>query len=1273
MKNQLHFLFLLPIFLVSITYSSAQFNTLTSNCNSEWLLAGKGDDLGRTGLVTADIDNDGIIEIITGANINIQSSSSESSFYWYVMKYNESGEQTIYRESEFHENNPITQLNSFDLNQDSIHEIFIGHENGLVEIYNGLSFEKENIINTNLTDITNFLYADYNNDGIEEMLISNRFRTEIYDPQGWVLQEEILYGGHTILMGNIDDDANLEIAFGYKEGTFPSGVIMEFDGTNEIVEMDSIALTIAFGLTDVDDDGRAELVFRNFLSFEDNLKVYDVETEFLKYEIPIVDGTLSVLALADVNNDGREEAIVSARQTNIITAYDLQTQEELWQFAGVSGEGTGTAAINFFDIDGDLEQEMVLARGYYTTTPDDITSINLSTITQEWTSGSFELRNFYVVDIADVDSDNTSEIVFFEKGNLFALDGNTKVTEWMINLDDATTTAIGFILDIRIGNIDDDPAQEIVLVGGDFSNGIVIIIDANSLTVQGEFIINESINISNVDIGDVDGDGQVEIIFDGKTAPGIYTPSKIHVFNGVTGSIEWSSGNIPYSSDTYPFIESFEVGNIDDDPQLEIVFNNSIVQVIDGLTHEQWEYSPSADFPFITTMNLSDINNDGIKEIITAGKNNISQPPTGAKIRVLDGNTQEVISEYDTYVESVLAINAQDIDNDDVVDFFYSSEGRFYYFKEADNIYQSKNFAQRIGYNSNFFLEDVNNNGEIELLFNSSRGIHQVGKSCISCTSFSSEIITQDPTCPTSVDGSLTLSLDYVNFPVSYNWSTGGSTSIITDLEEGDYQVTVTDNSGCETMATATLTTPVLELSTNGSDASCSIIPDGNIATIIISTNLPYALLWSNNSTMDTLENLSAGTYSVTITDANNCTTTAEAEVVQSFSEVSASVLTNNCNDQNQAIAVANPTHGSAPFEFQWSTGIISDTLSGLSNGTYQVTITDLLNCTAVDSIEISSAYLSTSSQVIQNSCNNTPTGIAMIDITLGTAPYNYNWSSGNTTSIDESLTSGIYFITISDANNCSVIDSITISQTILDIENTIQDASCFGNTDGSIAIEILQNTFPIDSFFWSTNDTSMLIDNLPAGEYTFTIFDSTGCEVQLESTINQPEELMLDVSSTPDTTNSNGTATVNVATGGVPPFTYLWNDANLQNSQTATGLTMGEYMVTITDANNCTNSISVFVDNYTSLRNLDALDKINIYPNPAQEYLQVDFGFPSKMNLSLEIFSPIGIEVKPLGLYEIDNNSIKIPIKYLPSGLYYLKIKDEKNQFRVFSFSKIN
>ncbi len=222
-----------------------------------------------------------------------------------------------------------------------------------------------------------------------------------------------------------------------------------------------------------------------------------------------------------------------------------------------------------------------------------------------------------------------------------------------------------------------------------------------------------------------------------------------------------------------------------------------------------------------------------------------------------------------------------------------------------------------------------------------------------------------------------------------------------------------------------------LQLDTTVSNISCNGFGDGSVDLSVLGGASPFTFLWSNGATTEDVSNLSAGTYTVTVTDDFSCTVVNSYTITEPATLVAAAAADSNvsCNSFSDGGATASATGGTMPFNFLWSTGATTASITNLAAGTYTVTITDGNGCSATNSTTITEPTLLSSTAVVDSneSCAGQANGGITASATGGTLPYAFNWSTGATTASITGLAAGTYTVTITDGNNCQVIDSATV------------------------------------------------------------------------------------------------------------------------------------------------------------------------------------------------------------------------------------------------------
>lgn len=344
-------------------------------------------------------------------------------------------------------------------------------------------------------------------------------------------------------------------------------------------------------------------------------------------------------------------------------------------------------------------------------------------------------------------------------------------------------------------------------------------------------------------------------------------------------------------------------------------------------------------------------------------------------------------------------------------------------------------------------------------------------------------------------------------------------------------------------------------------------------------------------------------TYYVEVSDSN-CTVTDTIDVnVRASPSIKALASTDTiCTGGDVQLSVTvNPPVSNA--NYSWSPAADLDSASSKSPVASVSNTTDYIvsvangNCTERDTVTVNTVKavnLTTGGTDV--ACNGGNSGAAWVTASSGATPYSYEWGTGATSDTIDSLNAGTYTVTVTDDNGCQNVDSFSVTQPSLLVVDSITttDVTCYGDSTGSAAVSASGGNGPPFSYKWNTGDTTSSISGLPAGSYQATVTDTNKCSNEATVVIDQPSALQLSTSSEPlsCSNSSDGSATVNVS-GGVSPYSYVWNDTASQTTSTAEGLSAGNYNVTVYDQNGCTATTNAFVSNPNSLA-FDQLDVVD-------------------------------------------------------------------------------
>lgn len=448
----------------------------------------------------------------------------------------------------------------------------------------------------------------------------------------------------------------------------------------------------------------------------------------------------------------------------------------------------------------------------------------------------------------------------------------------------------------------------------------------------------------------------------------------------------------------------------------------------------------------------------------------------------------------------------------------------------------------------------------------------------------------QNALCAGEPNGSISVSTIGGTPPYSFLWSNGATAEDLPALPAGIYTLTATDSKGCTALLGPLAVTepPALAAMPTIHDIPCFGSTTGSIELAVSGGISPYNYLWSNGATTKDIFFLNKGSYSVTVQDASGCVQVladlnlidrGEAFVVQTID-----IQPVSCPNADDGTIVVQVLNGTAPYQFAWSPPIglhpnvpaPTDQATGLSGGTYSVTVTDAVGCADTSEqaiIEEAPAILFNIVEQTNVMCKGDSTGAILASLSGGLPPFSFLWSNGATTLSLDSIPAGTYKLTLTDFQNCSVVSPpVVITQPASELQivlDSIFQDKC-GNDEGAIFQHIAGGTLPYQ-FLWNNGQQSPSITGLPAGMYQLTVTDQAGCvktsqlyEIQVLAPPLDISEMVTNV-----LCNGGSTGTISVsASGGTPAYNYFWN--NGQSGPSLTGLPAGDYTLTLTDAAGC-------------------------------------------------------------------------------------------------------
>lgn len=502
----------------------------------------------------------------------------------------------------------------------------------------------------------------------------------------------------------------------------------------------------------------------------------------------------------------------------------------------------------------------------------------------------------------------------------------------------------------------------------------------------------------------------------------------------------------------------------------------------------------------------------------------------------------------------------------------------------------------------------------------------------------------------------------------SYSWSNGESTSDISGLSSGTYSVTIDDGSNCTATLTANITEPQ-EISVSASQSGSGCDGNASIAASVSGGTPNYTFNWSNGDNSSSISNLSSGTYTLTVTDVNGCSTT-ETYSIDSTGSFLVSLSSSNatCQGVNNGSITSSISGANPPLSYEWSNGAQSSDIQNIGGGIYTLTVMDGNNCTVSNTdtvFELNSIDVIT---VISDLvCPEDTSGGIKVTPFNGVEPYTALWSNGSTNLSQNELALGTYSVTVTDSIGCEFDTSYSLtSLSNFTIAASSSGLLCNEENNATVSVAILNgNTGPY-SYEWSTGDTTATIENLGAGTYTVLVRDTLNCKkldtANVYTTSFFIDEEIIDATC-PD--EADGAISVSV-TGGNPPYIFNWNNGS--SDSTLINIIAGTYDLTVTDDENCSRSISYEVlvvnDGNGSCDSLMIYDVFSPNGDGVNDLWIID-GLIEYPNNSLQIFNRWGNVIYEMSPYENTWNGSNMNGKAVATGTYYyiLKLNDGSDE----------
>ncbi len=469
------------------------------------------------------------------------------------------------------------------------------------------------------------------------------------------------------------------------------------------------------------------------------------------------------------------------------------------------------------------------------------------------------------------------------------------------------------------------------------------------------------------------------------------------------------------------------------------------------------------------------------------------------------------------------------------------------------------------------------------------------------CTNSANYTITQPATLPSlsllqstvsckgGLNGGVNLTPSGGTPGYTFTW-VNGATAVLPFVSEDlsnvgadNYSVVMTDANGCSTSGTVAVTEPAAALSQSPvlTQINCFGNTTGAIVPNIAGGTAPYSYAWSNATSGTTLTGVGAGNYSLTVTDNRGCTAVYSYTLTQPNAALALTLTPNtiDCFGNANGQVTSAVSGGTSPYSYLWSNLQTSATIQNLVAGPYSLTVIDSKGCliNAVSIVTQPLAPLSTTNTFTNVSCFAGTNGAIDLSVAGGTFPYTYQWWDGTNQLISTQtqdlsvLDADIYIVKVTDNRNCTIFDTVTISQPLapIAISSLMNDVNCFAGTDGALDVSVIGGTTPY-AYSWSSGQLGEDITNVTSGTYTITVTDFNGCIKAVSYDVTQPQAaLSTSIVTDPILCNGFATGSANSTTvGGTSPYTYLWS--NGATTPNISNVVSSPYSLTVTDSKGC-------------------------------------------------------------------------------------------------------
>ncbi len=503
-------------------------------------------------------------------------------------------------------------------------------------------------------------------------------------------------------------------------------------------------------------------------------------------------------------------------------------------------------------------------------------------------------------------------------------------------------------------------------------------------------------------------------------------------------------------------------------------------------------------------------------------------------------------------------------------------------------------------------------------------------------------------------------------------------------LKAGSYSVTIEDANYCKVEASITLNEPqVLELITTSKNIACAGENNGAIATQTNGGTGAVTYLWSNTSNEPSINGLTAGTYTVTATDANGCTATTNSTTITNPTAITITPTVTQPTDPSNGAISLGVAGGTGTYTYNWGGGITTQNRTGLAAGTYTVTVTDANGCTATNTSTLTSAC----SVITITPTVSQPTGAAngaiSIAVAGGTVPYTYNWGGGITTQNRTGLAAGTYTVTVTDANGCTAM----LTATITGVNYCTPVLSNSFEYISNVGINGVNNASGVAGYSDFTNVNFYAASNSTVTANLTVSFVGSAYNENWAIWIDRNKDEVFtsnEIFATTTTLSTAPSTTITFPLGILPTGAYRmrvlmqYGNGLIVNPCPTSGfgevedytlnvtapITTGNLVVNKTN-NNSIGSVKntpIFEAHYIDSNPAPRVtNEMVLTPNPASEWTKLNFTTPILAKINVSVFDIAG---RMMEQKSFDNSDgIELNLNHYLNGVYMVKISSEDGQ----------